>query len=502
VSKLNKSLAVAIADTETYVLANNALQHTISAVNPDQVIIFSDAPQVWGRHTVNRIDKIRHIESYNKIITLELCKVLNCEYVLVIQYDGFVLAQDLFLQDFFEYDYIGAIWPGEEFYKVGNGGFSMRSRRLLQAVADLAHLRSAGEPEDVFICKTIRHKLETDYGIVFAPPEIASRFSQEMPSGRATFGFHGVFHLPSLYRGDPMYLLDNLPARVILGMFEYLKFGVRLLPEADRQAFDSVLQARWSQAQLASKRKPYPPLVSFVIPTYRRPEKLERLLKSIDTATGIEKEIIVIDDDAEGSAFPPCKAYGAVYLQKGLHKKGPAASRNIGAKYSSGRWLCFVDDDDYFDTGSLSLLPEMLRNLDGVLVHTDYIIEKPESDEPINTEGINRQDMLLGNRIAVGSFLIRRADLRHQFDETMLSHEDWDFLLANTEQIGLQHIPLVLVRIDKKDQAKGSREFLARTEFWKDYLAIYMRHKAPELDARRKMMLRAVGCPEQVVAGF
>jgi hypothetical protein len=112
----------------------------------------------------------------------------------------------------------GPYWPGPI---VGNGGFSLRSRRLYRALQDLdikwrladwssdqrINRReyyipsSAGEKylvEDILICLWYRDQLEREFGIKFCPPELANKFSVETVSsftqywlGRS-FGFHGI----------------------------------------------------------------------------------------------------------------------------------------------------------------------------------------------------------------------------------------------------------------------------------------------------------------------
>jgi hypothetical protein len=115
--------------------------------------------------------------------------------VLVVQWDGFILDASCWQDRFLEFDYIGATWPQfRDEHDVGNGGFSLRSRRLLEACRD-PFISSAGI-EDVTICRTYRAWLEREHGIRFAPREIAESFAYERePPQGPTFGFHGVFNM-------------------------------------------------------------------------------------------------------------------------------------------------------------------------------------------------------------------------------------------------------------------------------------------------------------------
>ncbi len=95
---------------------------------------------------------------------------------------------------FLDCDYIGAKWYWhEDGMRVGNGGFSLRSRKLLEALQDPRIVLT--DAEDLTIGRTFRRLLEREHGIRFASEELADRFSFEVayPIGKP-FGFHGLFN--------------------------------------------------------------------------------------------------------------------------------------------------------------------------------------------------------------------------------------------------------------------------------------------------------------------
>lgn len=219
--KNTKSIAIAIADTQQHTLAANALFNSISQTNFDQVIIFSDKEEYWGGFNITKIPPIKSIKEYNKIILKELSIALKSDYVLIIQYDGFIIRHNEFDNSFLEFDYIGAPWYHLKTNNVGNGGFSLRSKRLVDFVADMKDINFE-TAEDVLICQHLKSSGILD-SFNFAPIEIAKKFSFEYPIAmHDTFGFHGVFNLPLVYQNNLDYLIDNIPEEMLRDKFNLL----------------------------------------------------------------------------------------------------------------------------------------------------------------------------------------------------------------------------------------------------------------------------------------
>jgi hypothetical protein len=106
-------------------------------------------------------------------------------------------------------DYIGATWPWRPHgQNVGNGGFSLRSRQLLDALRDN---EIQGEIEDTVICQDYRQLLEAK-GIKFAPTELANKFSIEHRYIQPTFGFHGIWNAVRYFDNtDLKFISENWP---------------------------------------------------------------------------------------------------------------------------------------------------------------------------------------------------------------------------------------------------------------------------------------------------
>jgi len=134
------------------------------------------------------------INGYSRFCIFELAKVVDSEYCLVFQDDGFIVNPELWEDEFYNYDWIGSPWPlymewPKEGHQVGNGGFSLRSKKLLQWTSTLTDW--AGQNEDAFIVSGKKEELENQ-GLKIAPVEVATRFSVENEMTRE-HGLHNVF---------------------------------------------------------------------------------------------------------------------------------------------------------------------------------------------------------------------------------------------------------------------------------------------------------------------
>jgi hypothetical protein len=133
--------------------------------------------------------------AYSDFMLAKLADHVQTSHCLVTQWDGHVLDASRWRPEFLDHDYIGASWPQfEDGYNVGNGGFSLRSRRLMELCRDPIFI--ACHPEDIAIGRDNRAWLEGQ-GMRFASRELADLFAAERTGDpRASFGYHGVWNMP------------------------------------------------------------------------------------------------------------------------------------------------------------------------------------------------------------------------------------------------------------------------------------------------------------------
>ena len=159
------------------------------------------------------------INGYNKIMINDLHKYFSTSHCLIVQSDSFVVNPNEWTNEFLKYDYIGAPWtkiinPKKDLQidlkknRVGNGGFSLRSKKLAEATKNinLSELNLPLITEDVVTCHYLYEDL-IKKGISFAPIELASKFSVEHVETNKefgigpgnVFGFHGK-HLRKFFK--------------------------------------------------------------------------------------------------------------------------------------------------------------------------------------------------------------------------------------------------------------------------------------------------------------
>jgi hypothetical protein len=203
-----------------------ALQVSLRQAEFAQVLLLSDEPPVQPDPAITwrRIDRLGSSSDYSRFMLRELAEHVSTTHALCIQWDGFVLSGSSWDPAFLKYDYIGAPWPHfGDGHNVGNGGFSLRSRRLLDACRLLPW--NGEEAEDIVIGRIERPRLEAQ-GIAFAPERVARRFAFERtPATGSEFGFHGAFNLVAyLPPGEALKLFSRLEPGM-LSRSECLELG-------------------------------------------------------------------------------------------------------------------------------------------------------------------------------------------------------------------------------------------------------------------------------------
>jgi glycosyltransferase involved in cell wall biosynthesis len=183
------------------------------------------------------------------------------------------------------------------------------------------------------------------------------------------------------------------------------------------------------------------PLLSIVIPTYKRPKQLLRAIASlIDSSTMHEGlEVVVVNDDPQENIDQLIsQAFGRrsnLYVVNNKKNLGAPASRNEGYRRSTGDWILFLDDDDWIDKASLKeILKELKIEPRGNLGLLRSRIVRGKS-QPIfitpKTENFLWRVRRFGQESNTSSLIFRRSiiDEITGWDENLAAGQDTDLIL-------------------------------------------------------------------------
>ena len=217
------------------------------------------------------------------------------------------------------------------------------------------------------------------------------------------------------------------------------------------------------------------PLISVVIPAYSGTHLLDRAVRSA-LAQDMPLEIIVINDcspeDVDGVIAPYLDR--VVYL-KNTQNMGAAESRNRGVSLAKGKYVAFLDADDYWAENKLTQQLAMLEQTGCVLCATARELIRPDGKStgrviPV-PETITYRDLLKHNCINCSSVLIRReAALEFPMRHAQDSHEDYILWLQVLQKYGTAvGINQPLLYYTASDQGKSGSKLHSAAMTWRVY---------------------------------
>lgn len=191
----------------------NAELITINTVNPsgavktleycnklfrfEKITLFTDTKIKGENFDVININPFKNLDEYSDFC-LTLTNYIKSDYVILVHEDGHFVNGNLWSDDFYSYDYIGAPWPDDENWfntasgfdknkanfikscikknRIGNGGFCLRSKKFLDYSKQFSTCNNI--PEDFFLC-SYNYDLAMESKIKFPSVNVAMKFSYE-----------------------------------------------------------------------------------------------------------------------------------------------------------------------------------------------------------------------------------------------------------------------------------------------------------------------------------
>lgn len=219
------------------------------------------------------------------------------------------------------------------------------------------------------------------------------------------------------------------------------------------------------------------PLISVVIPAYSGTHLLDRAIRSA-LAQEMPLEILVINDcspeDVDGVMTAYANEPAVVYL-KNEKNLGAAETRNRAVSLARGKYVAFLDADDYWLEGKLAKQYALLEQSGNVLCATARELIHPNG-EPVGRvipvpEAITYRDLLKQNCISCSSVMMRteaaRAFPMHHAQD---SHEDYilwlEVLRKYSTACGINE---PLLRYTVSNQGKSGSKAHSAAMTWRVY---------------------------------
>ena len=180
-------------------------------------------------------------------------------------------------------------------------------------------------------------------------------------------------------------------------------------------------------------------IVSIIIPTYKRVEKLKRAIDSVLSQTFTNWELIIIDNHSLDGTKELVDDYNNPKIKMLLIKNNGniAKSRNLGIKKSNGKYLALLDSDDLWVPNKLQICINALKKKT-ILVYHDMYIQKNTKQIIFKKSGMCRDlkkpiyyDLILnGPAFPTSSVVIKKNIFKkiNFFDEQkkLITWEDFD----------------------------------------------------------------------------
>jgi glycosyltransferase involved in cell wall biosynthesis len=209
------------------------------------------------------------------------------------------------------------------------------------------------------------------------------------------------------------------------------------------------------------------PRVSVVIPTYNRAQHIARAIDSVLAQTGVDCEIIVVDDGSRDTTGGVIRTYGDRVRYVRQDNAGPSAARNRGWRMARHDWIAFLDSDDLWKPGKLQRQIDLVERTGTRVCFTDIEImgaaEPAEAGPAADSAGKEVFEepfelILQPARVLyVQSMLIRREMLNRVggFDERLRVGEDTKLVYELAFETPFAYVDEPLVFLERSPARNG-----------------------------------------------
>jgi len=246
--------------------------------------------------------------------------------------------------------------------------------------------------------------------------------------------------------------------------------------------------------------------LSVVLTTHLRPKLLKRAIESLLGQTNTDFRIILCSDEGSQDTKDIAKNF---LREKDCflvlpHLIGPSSTRNEGVRNVASKNLIFLDDDDTFELNFFEKITNTVKETSQSLYYfnfTKYVEQRDDDEIALNevvkiNQANNYTNIIVGNFIPNNSFIVNSLVAKSiQFDTSLNSHEDWDYLIELSKKVSFKHVDIYGPNVHAVSDSGRNSDSYKNGSVALDFLSIYRKHPAKDLQAReaRRSQLSAFG---------
>lgn len=184
------------------------------------------------------------------------------------------------------------------------------------------------------------------------------------------------------------------------------------------------------------------PVFSIIIPTYNRADKVCRALKSVVNQSFTDFEILVMDDGSTDNTSEMVESFSDLRIKYewGKNFGGPAVPRNRGLRLAQGKYIAFLDSDDWWMPKKLEESLKFLEQGFDLVYHDLFLVTKAgqklflrKTRSRILQPSIFNDLLKYGNGLFNSSVVVKREKLDEigglSEDPNLITAEDFDLWL-------------------------------------------------------------------------
>ena len=184
------------------------------------------------------------------------------------------------------------------------------------------------------------------------------------------------------------------------------------------------------------------PIVSVVMPAYRCANTIGQAIDSV-LSQGVPLELIVVNDCSPDDLDDVMRPYlddPRVHYIQNERNSGAASSRNRGVSLAKGRYVAFLDADDWWEEDKLKKQLEVLKKTGAVLCCTGRELVTPDGKETGRVIGVKEKityRMMLHQNWINCSSAVMKTEIAKEFPmEHEEGHEDYILWLKILKKYG------------------------------------------------------------------